>query len=167
MAIRDLMPRRRRTELARRTEGDLFADFRREMDRLFEDFIGALEWPVTDASGGPGFPTRWPRLNVAEADKEIVVTAELPGVNERDVNVELDGDRLTLKGEIWDEREERDRRWSRIERTSGRFQRTVHLPAEVRPDKAKADYKRGVLTITLPKAEASSARLKAIPIQTA
>ena len=92
-----------------------------------------------------------PALDVAEAKDTITVTAELPGVDPQEIAVTLDGDVLTLKGEKESEREEKDERRHRVERSWGTFTRTVRLPAPVDPAMVTATFKNGVVTITLPK----------------
>ena len=134
--------------LARRREGPGSAldTFRREMDRLFEDFFGSF--PVLRSGEGLiGVPT----IDVAETDKEIEVHAELPGVRPEDVSISIVDDVLTIKGEKKVERETENRQWHAVERAYGAFSRSVSLPAPVDPDKARASYKDGVLSIVIPK----------------
>lgn len=99
-----------------------------------------------------------PALDVEETDDEVIVRAELPGLRPDDFSVEATADRLVLRGEKSEEREERGRGFHRMERRYGSFVRTIVLPCEVDPDKAKARYRDGVLRVTLPKTEASKAR---------
>ncbi len=165
MAMRDLIPLRRRSDLARRPASDPIAEFRREFDRLFEDCFGDFGLNLPELAGA-GWQAAWPKVNIAESEQDVVVTAELPGVDERHVSVQLDGDLLTLSGELDDAQPERGRRWTRTERTTGHFERSLKLPAPVLPDQSKATFKRGVLTITLAKDQAATTNRKAIPIQT-
>ncbi len=99
-----------------------------------------------------------PALDVEETDDEVIVRAELPGLRPDDFTVEATADRLVLRGEKSEEREERGRGFHRMERRYGSFVRTIALPCEVDPDKAAARYRDGVLHVTLPKTEASKAR---------
>jgi HSP20 family protein len=99
-----------------------------------------------------------PRLDVSETEREIKVTAELPGMDEKDVNVTLEGDVLTLKGEKKAEAEEKGKNFHRVERTYGSFQRVITLPAEVDATKVTAGFKKGVLTVTLAKSPAAQTR---------
>ena len=128
-----------------------FTSLQREMDRLFEDFFrrGGLMRPSVD---------------VVETDDTVVVKAELPGMEPKDVDISVSGDKLTIKGERKAEKEEKGKTFYRMERCYGSFCRTVELPASVEADKAKADYKNGVLEITLPKTE--QVKAKKIPIKT-
>jgi HSP20 family protein len=122
---------------------------REEMNRLFDDFFTG--WPERRRGLLEG---EWaPSVNVAETDEDIVVTAELPGVKQDDVDITITNDVLTLKGEKKEEKEVQKKNYHRIERSYGSFQRSVSLPTGVQADKAKAKYKDGVLQITIPKVE--------------
>jgi len=165
MALKDLIPWRRKESLSLFDEEHPIAALRRQMDRLFEDFFRGFEiepfW---------GFESRLgrfsPRVNVTETDDEIRVTAELPGLDEKDIEVTLDRDMLTIKGEKKQEHEEKKGNYYRMERTFGSFQRTIPLPAEVQEDKAEASFEKGVLTITLPKTEEAKSQKKRIEVKT-
>lgn len=99
-----------------------------------------------------------PALDIEETDDAVIVRAELPGLRPDDFTVEATSDRLILRGEKTEEREERGLGFHRMERRYGSFLRTVALPCQVEPDKASARYRDGVLRVTLPKTEASKAR---------
>jgi HSP20 family protein len=130
---------------------------RREMDRLFERVLQPV-WPEMAPLGD------WePRLDIAESKDAVIVKAELPGVEQKDVSVTLDGGVLTIKGEREHEKEEKDKRYHRVERTYGAFCRSMRLPAGVDASKTTASFKDGLLTITLPKA--AGANGTAIPIK--
>ena len=136
--------------------GDL-STFRREMDRVFERFFG--EMPRLDLSGAG-----WaPHLDMTETKECLIVKAELPGLEVKDLDITISGNTLTLKGEKRQVKEEKDEHHHLIERSYGGFARTVELPAPVAADKVKAAFKNGVLTITLPKTE--EAKRKAISIE--
>ena len=136
--------------------GDL-TTFRREMDRLFERFLG--EQPRLDLS-----EVGWsPHLDMTETKESLIVKAELPGLEVKDLNITISGSTLTLKGEKRQAKEEKDEHHHLIERSYGGFARTVELPMTVAADKVKAAFKNGVLTITLPKTEES--KRKAISIE--
>ena len=135
------------SQIARRGE-DPFASFRREMDRMFDDFFsgrGLTRWP-----GGGDIPVDV-RFDVAETDSEVKVTAELPGVDENDVEVTLADDLLTIKGEKKREQEKKAENYHMVERSYGSFARSLRLPFAVDQSKVDAQFKKGVLTITLPK----------------
>lgn len=145
MTLRTLLPRRWRTD-----EETGFTTLQRAMNELFEDFAPVLEAPDFPGltTGRPGW---FPRLDMVEGEKEFTVTTELPGLDEKDVEVCLVGQTLTIKGEKKLVREEKDKTFHRSERSQGAFQRLVELPCEVDPKTAKASFDKGVLTVTLPK----------------
>jgi len=118
------------------------------MDRLLDDFVDRL--PFRKESG----EQIWnPEIDVRETDNEIIVEAEVPGMDQKDVNVTIKDNVLTLKGEKKREQEEKEANYYRVERTYGSFMRTMMLPSRVSADKATAKYKNGVLRITVPKIE--------------
>jgi HSP20 family protein len=122
----------------------------------------ALDLQRGDAVQALGFA---PRLEVLEGENEFVVTAELPGLEEKDFQIEVHGSVLTVRGEKRSETagEQKGRHFS--ERVYGEFRRAVELPVEVSSDKASASFKNGVLTVTLPKAE--TAKVRHIPVDVA
>jgi HSP20 family protein len=130
--------------------GGELSSFRREMDRLWDRFFG--EEPF-----GRRFPAEWaewsPSVDVSESDEKIVIKAELPGLDAKDVDVSVAGNRLTIKGEKKKEEEEQDEHHYYAERYYGAFQRSFELPASVQADKVEASFNKGVLKISLPKAE--------------
>jgi len=143
-----------------------FDDLRFEMDRLFDDFwrgSGAFPGPFAAADARPFEP----RIDVEETDAEVRVTAELPGLEEKDLELSLDRDTLTLRGEKREEREEQRRGWWHHERQYGSFARRIPLGSDVEADKAEARFKNGVLTVTLPKTEEARQRAVAIPVSAA
>jgi HSP20 family protein len=126
--------------------GDL-ANLREEMDRMLNRFFG--EWPTTESFRGEWAPS----LDVSESKENIVVRAEVPGIDAKDIDISLANDVLTIKGQKEQEREEKEENYHRVERSYGSFSRSVRLPREVSSDKIKASYKNGILKITLPKSE--------------
>jgi HSP20 family protein len=133
--------------------------FRREMDRLFERFLEPV-WPEMPTMG------EWePKIDVTEDKEAIIVKAELPGVEEKDISVSMQDDMLMIKGEKQSEKEEKDKRYHRVERTYGAFSRAMRLPAAVDGSKATAEFKNGVVTIKLPKAP--EAKGTTIPVKAA
>ncbi len=99
-----------------------------------------------------------PTVDVSETAKEIIVNAEIPGVEAKDIDVNLAGDVLTIKGERKREHEEKEENFHRIERSYGSFYRSLRLPSEVDGDKIKASYKKGVLRISLHKSKKATAK---------
>ena len=124
---------------------------KRDIDDLFSGWVGDLS-----SAEMPWTRTEFlPRVNVSETEKEISVTAELPGVEEKNIDVTVSGDQLIIKGEkkseIDEKKEEKGRTFRRVERSFGSFQRCMALPFEIDPDKVQASFKNGVLTLTVPK----------------
>jgi HSP20 family protein len=119
------------------------------MNRLFDNFFSGLPERRRGLLEGEWAPS----VDVAETDDEVVVTAELPGVKQDEVDITIADDVLTLKGEKSEEKEIKKENYHRVERSYGSFQRSISLPTGVQADKAKATYKDGVLHINIPKAE--------------
>ena len=120
---------------------------REAMDRLFDDaFTHSL-------SMRDGWSASTPAVDMYQTDDEIVVKASLPGIKADEVQINITGDVLTLKGEVKHEEEKNDKAWHIREQRWGSFQRSVALPTNVVSDKAKAEFENGILVITLPKAE--------------
>jgi HSP20 family protein len=166
--VRDLIPRNRSASGSPTIyrESDPFIALQREVNRLFDDAFrgfgargfGTLPAAVTEWSAG------WPNLEVSETESEVRVTAEMPGLDEKDVEVLLDDGILTLRGEKKSETEDKGRQFS--ERFYGRFERQIALGPEVEQDKVAASFKNGVLTITLPKTEQAQSKARRIAIST-
>jgi HSP20 family protein len=133
--------------------------FKNEMDRLFERFFEPT-WREE-----PGLGTWAPKVDLAETKDAITVKVEIPGVDQKDIAVELRENVLTIKGEKEEEREEKDTQYHRVERSYGAFSRVMRLPAAVDGSKATAAFKDGVVTITLPKAP--GAKGTTIPVKAA
>jgi len=143
---------------------DPFAEMRAEMDRVFDSFLGPGFF------GRPSLPKMTtaervaPEVDVHENDKEIVFEAELPGVDEKDVNVTLREGVLSLKGEKKSKREEQKDNYHPVERSYGSFERSFRLPEGIDDNQVKASFDKGVLRVMIPKkAEAASVEKK-IPI---
>lgn len=135
------------SDLARRGDGDPFQAFRRDFDRMVETmFQGATPTRWAGMPGGVDL-----RLDVSESGEEIKVRAELPGVDEKDVEVMLADDLLTIKGEKRIEEERKEENHHVVERSYGSFARSVRLPGGIDPGAVRATFDKGVLTVTLPK----------------
>lgn len=134
-----------------------FLTLRREMDRLFDDAFRGFGFSGFDQSRLP-----WPQVEVVDRDKEVRVTAELPGLEDKDVELRVEDDVLVLRGEKRTEFDDVEQRYS--ERFYGRFERRIALPAEVDDERASATFRNGVLTVTLPKTERARQQTKRIPI---
>ena len=122
-----------------------------EMNRLFNTFFDA---PTGTGEQGAGPARRWvPAMDLVEADDHFVLRADLPGLDENDVAIEVDGDVLTVSGERKAEHEERGEGFHRIERSYGAFRRSLTLPDGVDPEAVGATFEKGVLEIRIPKPE--------------
>jgi HSP20 family protein len=164
MGIRDLIPWTKGQQLAARQETfDPFLTLHREMNRLFDDVFRGFGLPGRVGSPLMEGQFSWPRLELSETDKAVTVSAELPGLGERDVQVEIANGVLSIRGEKKTERGDGSRFFS--ERYYGSFERQVPLEG-VEEDKAQAEFKNGVLTVTLPKSEQGNRNVKRIPVNT-
>jgi len=154
MSITNLIPWKREKKVPVQRENAQPIDlFQHDMNRLFDEFFGRSFWPAPFEGFGESAGSFTPSVDIVETDKDIQVSAELPGMTEKDIEVSLSGDLLIISGEKKEEREEKDKNYHRIERSYGSFRRSVTLPAEVNGDKVTAGFKEGVLTIALPKVE--------------
>ncbi len=136
------------------------SQLRREMDRLWDDFFGP------GRLGLRPFEMEWaPAVDVAETADKVVVKAEVPGMEPKDIDITLSGEILSIKGEKKSEREEKKENYRLVERSYGSFSRSLRLPAAVDVDQIEAKYDKGVLTVTCPKKE--EVKPKAIEIKTA
>lgn len=143
---------------------DPFTAMRAEMDRVFDAFLGrgTGRFPVLSPAGGDEAIT--PSIDVRETDKELVVEAELPGMDEKDVNVTLHDGVLAIKGEKKAEREEKKDNYHLMERSYGSFERSFRVGDNVDPDQVKATFEKGVLKVTMPKRPEAVKAEKRIPI---
>ena len=128
------------------------------MDRLFDSFGREVGWPTAGASAMA------PSIDVSETDSELQIDADLPGVDEKDVDVAITDNVLTIKGEKKAEKEEKKKDFHLVERSYGSFSRSLVLPFAVDPSKANATFKNGVLSISLPKPPESKEKSKKIAI---
>ncbi|MBS0386310.1 MAG: Hsp20/alpha crystallin family protein [Proteobacteria bacterium] len=159
LAMTDLVPRARgRTPDLWSGDGAYFT-LQREMNRLFDDTF--RNFGVAPFSGGAS-GAAWPSVEVSETDKAVKVTAELAGLDEKDIELRVENNVLTLKGEKRTESQDKDKRYS--ERFYGRFERVLSLPSEVDDEHAEATFKNGVLSVTLPKTDRAREAAKRIPI---
>jgi HSP20 family protein len=131
----------------------------REVDRLFDDFTRGFP-----AFGGNG-SNLVPSMDVTETDKEIEIAAELPGLEEKDVQINVADNLLTIRGEKKAEKEQKDKNYRLVERSYGSFERTLELPDGVNADAIKASIANGVLKVTVPKP--APAQAKKIAVKTA
>jgi len=138
--------------------GDVFGDLTRmqeEMNRFFDDFFGEHRPGLAEGA--------WlPAVDVSETDGEFVVRAELPGMSHEDIDINVQDNILTLKGEKKQEQKEEHENFHRLERCYGSFSRSFTLPAGVKTEDIKATFKDGILQVTMPKAEEAKAKKIAI-----
>jgi len=139
-----------------------FLTLHREMNRLFDDVFNRLDTGVPSEFGR--MPS-WPSMEVNAAENGLRISAELPGLDPKDVEILVEGDVLTIRGEKKSETEDKSRHFS--ERYYGRFERSLRLPFEVEDEKAEASFKNGVLTVTLPRSARVAESTKRIAIKDA
>ncbi len=168
MSVRDLIPwgrnnGNRTPAIFRDDERDPFLSLHREVNRLFDDVFRSFESGFPFFSREFSFGGSWPRVEIADTEREIKITAEMPGLEEKDLEVLLDDGVLTLKGEKRSETEDKDRQFS--ERFYGRFHRRIPLGYEVEEANADASFRNGVLTVTLPKSEKARSKVKRIAVR--
>ena len=154
----------KKTASAAAAPPDAWRAFRTEMDRVFDRFAGGWGMPslrrMFDTEPRfryeSSFTVPSPAVDIAEDDGTYKVTAELPGMSEKEIEVMVSGDLLTLKGEKKQEKEQKDKNFHLSERCFGSFQRSFYIRDDVDRDKIAADFSKGVLTITMPKKTAKA-----------
>jgi HSP20 family protein len=166
MQIKDLLPWARKDEPAevKGAEQNPIAALQRDMNRAFESF-----WTQASRSFGglTGSGDGVPRSDVVETDNGVEVSVELPGLDEKEVEVTLTDEALTIRGEKKVERREEKRGYYVSERSYGSIYRSIPLPAGVDSDKAEATFKNGVLTVRLPQSPEAKAKVKKIAVKSA
>jgi HSP20 family protein len=163
MAMRDLIPwnRGRDMTVRRGEEFNPFLTLHREMNRVFDDVFRGFDLAPFGTDRLFDRAMGWPNIEVSETDKDIKVTAELPGLEEKDVQLELANGVLSIKGEKKTETEDKERLFS--ERSYGRFERRIPVE-DVDEGRVSANFKNGVLTVTMPKAPQIQSKVKRIAI---
>jgi len=142
----------------------MFGSLHDEIDRVFHDFTQTVGLTPGDANGNALMS---PVINVAETEKALEITAELPGVDQQDVNVTVTDNRLTILAEKKAEEEDKSKDYHVVERSYGKFSRSMSLPFAVEPDKVDAQFKNGILTVTLPKPPEITAKTHKVKIKNA
>ena len=165
MRVNDLIPWKgsRGGEPAVRDDRDAFGALQSDLNRAF-DFLRMLPLPFGQSTSLPDDSGAF-HVDVAESDQDIKVTAELPGMDEKDIDVRASDGMLTISGEKKTERETKDDDYIVRERSFGRFERTLSLPEGVKTEAAQATFKNGVLTITIPKPSQGQSGAKRITVQ--
>ncbi|GBD96866.1 MAG TPA: Hsp20/alpha crystallin family protein [Nitrospirae bacterium] len=161
MTLKNLVPSFGKKKVPVRYDHNPFSLLHEDMDKLFEDFFRGFE---IEPFGGRLSSFR-PDIEVSENDKEIKITAELPGMDEKDIDVSLSDNTLTISGEKKEEKESKGKDYYMKERTYGSFRRSIPIYAEIEPEKVDARFKKGVLTITLPKSEKEIEKKKKIAVK--
>jgi HSP20 family protein len=169
------LPTKTERETTERGSGEWppLVNLRREIDRLFEDFgfgggrraVGRSVFDVEPFWRGELTFGKTPAVDIVEKDKEYEITAELPGLDESNVEVKFADGFLTIKGEKHEEKEEKKKDYYLSERRFGSFQRSFQVPKSVDADKIVANFKNGVLTVTLPKSPEAATKEKKIAIK--
>jgi HSP20 family protein len=161
MAIKKHISSEEKRLPVKREEYSTFSLFRQEMNRLFDNFFRGFDIEPFEKRFGAFSPS----VDITETDKEIKVAAELPGMDDKDIDVSLTKDTLTIKGEKKEEKEEKKKDYYRMERSYGSFSRTIPLPVEIDTEKVKAQFKKGVLTVNLPKTAKAIKETKKISVK--
>jgi HSP20 family protein len=170
MNMRDLIPWTRSQDslpdLFRDDRTSPFLTLHREMNRLLDEAVrGFASLPSSLTGRRSDFVNpAWPKLEVAETDKQITVSAEIPGMEEKDVELLFDDGNLIVRGEMKSETEDKERQFS--ERFYGRFERRIPVGMDIEESKIEASFKNGVLKVTLPKTERAQTKAKRIAINT-
>ena len=159
MSIKDMIINRKNE----RSTTDPFTSVTDEVDRLFGDLAVGLRWPVDAHTAGMNFT---PAVDIESDESVIRISAELPGLEEKDVQVTVSEGVLTLRGEKKSEREQRAKGAYRIERSYGTFERCFALPEDAEAAKTEAMFKKGVLTLTIPRREKPKPEVRHVPIRT-
>ena len=150
---------------------DVWQSFRSEMDRLFDRFSSGFGFPSLrrmfdiEPAWRSSFAFSVPAIDMSEDERAYKISAELPGIDAKDIEVSVSGDTLVLKGEKRQEKEEKDKNYHFSERSYGSFQRSFQLPSSVDRNKVAADFSKGVLTITLPKTAEAKKPVKKIEVR--
>ncbi len=143
---------------------DPFAAMRAEMDRVFDSFLGRGFGQMPSLFRGDAGGMISPNIDVKETPTELVIEAELPGLEEKDVSATLNAGVLTLKGEKKSERDEQKDNYHLMERSYGSFQRSFQVGDAIDPEKVQATFEKGVLKVTLPKKADATKAERRIPI---
>ena len=161
MRVRNLLP-----EIAGKTRTDVdhpFYSLQREMNSLFDNFFRGFDLAPRGLAVGVFSPS----IDVKENDKEFMIKAELPGVEEKDIDVTVTSDSVTIKGEKKEEKEDKDKNYYYMERSYGSFSRVIPLEGAIEAEKAEAKFKNGILDIKIPKNQSAKAKGTKVPIKAA
>lgn len=165
MALNDFRPFKKKNQLAvrRQDEEHPFLALQQRMNRMFDDFFRGFDIEPLGRLAGEG--AFMPQMNISEDDKEITITTELPGIDEKDLDISITKDTLTISGEKKTETEDKKKNYHRIERSYGSFSRSIALPDGIDESKAEAELKKGVLKIKIPKTAQSQSQRRKIEVK--
>lgn len=170
MSVRDLIPWGRDTSSSqapavyREEDRNSFLSLHREVNRLFDDVFRSFDRNLPAFDSLASFGRWWPSVEITETEKEIRITAEVPGVEEKDIELVLDDGVLTLRGEKRSETEDKDKDKQFSEHFYGRFERRIPVGREIVEDEINARFRNGVLSLVLPKTEKAQSKVKRIAI---
>jgi HSP20 family protein len=167
MAVKDFLPTIWHRDMmpSKRQDDDPLYALQQDMNRIFDDFFA--NFPLSAGVGLSGRLGEFsPSIDIKESEREVTIKVELPGVDEKDIDVALTNDMLTIEGEKKEEKEEKGKGYYHAERTYGSFRRMLQLPAGIDSKKAEASFKKGVLTIKVPKTEEAKSKVQKIAIKT-
>jgi HSP20 family protein len=169
MAIKDILPwsRGKREIQERRDDYDPLRALQSDLNRAFSDFWRTFDLPVPNGRQADLSLVAPPRVDLRETDREVEVIAELPGMDDKDVDVTVADGILTIRGEKKSEHETTEQGFIRRERSFGRFERIMPLPDGVDLESARAAFKNGVLTVTLAKTPEAQAAVKRVQVRQA
>ncbi|MGR2740277.1 Hsp20/alpha crystallin family protein [Billgrantia sp. Q4P2] len=148
-------------------QGELspFIGLHQELDRWMDGVMRQFGMPALESRFGEVSSLLRPQLDIAERDEEYVISVEVPGVEEKDIKLTLEGDRLIIEGEKRQESRTEEDRYQRIERSYGSFRRVLDLPADARPEEVRASFSHGVLEVHVPRSGEARSNRREIPIQ--
>jgi len=168
MALKDLaIWNRKNNEVDKTSDSRSLRSFSSEIDRLFDNFFNDFGRFPSTFFGKDRFGSFSPKIDISENGDSIEIAAELPGLDEKDIQISLKDDVLTIKGEKKHEEEKKEKEYYRVERSFGSFERSIRVPQEINADKIKASFKKGVLNISLPKSEKAKEKARQIEVTAA
>lgn len=167
MSFTDLMPwnKKQTKEVSQETGEHPIESFHREINKVFDNFFNDFSFPSLRNTEELWSNSFSPKVNVSESDNEIKVEAELPGLEEKDIDVTLNNNSLVIKGERKSQKEDKKENYHVVESSYGSFCRTIPIPDGVDTDKIDAVFKNGVMKINIPKTEEARKKVKRIPVK--
>lgn len=161
MSLKDIVPFGKKDVPVSKDSDHPFTLFRKEFDNLFDNFFRSFDLKPFES----GIGSFNPRIDVVDSEKEICIKAELPGMDEKDIDVSLSRGVLSIRGEKKEEKEDKGKDYYKMERSYGSFSRSIQLPTEVDESNITANFKNGVLNVTLPKTAKAVEETKKISVK--